>query len=122
MHENASGTRLLVDGFQEVIKRLLAQGFNGVAIKRSGENQIEVARLQRLEQIQSRLVGHVDVHEDHIWRQFLNQAFGLFGAGCGLNDGDGGASPADLATQEVSAMGLVVHDEGMKLSKHGRKV
>ena len=125
MHKNAPSTGLQIvsiDGLQQVIKCLLAQGVDCVTIKRCGEDQIEVPGLQRLEQIQPGLVGHVDVHENHIRRQFLNQPFRLFGTGCGLNDGDGRAGPADLATQEVSAMGLVVHDEGMKLPKHGRKV
>ena len=125
VHQDSTRARLeivLVDGLEQVIERLLAHRIHRVTVEGGCEHEVKISVGNGLEQVKARSVGHVDVHENHIWRQFLNQPLRLFGTGCRLNDGDGWAGPADLATQEVSAMGLVVHDEGMKLSKHGRKV
>jgi hypothetical protein len=63
-------------------------------------------------------MGHVDVHEDHIRGQVFDQPFRLARTGSGLHDANGRTRPFNLSAQQVPAMGLVVDDQGVKLSKH----
>ncbi len=60
---------------------------------------------------------HVDVHEHHIRRQFEDQPFRL-ARGCrNLQDIQRRTKPFNLTAEKVTALGFVVHDEGMKLSE-----
>jgi hypothetical protein len=84
----------------------------------SGVHQKKIPVLQGTRQFEPRAMGHVDVHEDHIRGQVFDQPFRLARTGSGLHDPNGRTRPFNLSAQQVPAMGLVVDDQGVKLSKH----
>jgi hypothetical protein len=107
-----------VNGFQQVVVGLLTQRIHSILVVRRRVHQEKISVFQAVDQLDSRTVGHVDVHEHHVGGQFADQPLGLTRRRGRLEDVQRWTQPLNLTAEKVTAMGFVVHDEGMKLSEH----